>query len=114
MPYLKIQTNAEIPADKQQAIMKRLSTTVAEALGKSERYVMVALEAAAPMLFGGEAAPCAYLELKSIGLPEELTPQLSQTLCETITAELNIPGERIYIEFANATRHLWGWNGGTF
>lgn len=114
MPYLKIQTNIEIPADKEETIAKRLSVTVAEALGKSERYVMVALEPTAPVLLGGEAAPCAYLELKSIGLPEELTAQLSQTLCEAISAELNIPGERIYIEFANAPRHLWGWNGGTF
>jgi len=114
MPYLKVQTNAEIPADQAEIVMKRLSTSVAEALGKSGRYVMVALEPATPMLFGGEVAPCAYLELKSIGLPEELTPQLSQMLCETVADELNIPGERIYIEFANAQRHLWGWNGGTF
>ena len=114
MPYLKIQTNAEIPADQAETIMKRLSGAVAGALNKSERYVMVALEAGAPMLLGGVAAPCAYLELKSIGLPEELTPGLSQILCETIRAELNIPGDRIYIEFANAPRHLWGWNGGTF
>ncbi|MFQ5487064.1 MAG: phenylpyruvate tautomerase MIF-related protein [Gammaproteobacteria bacterium] len=114
MPYLKIQTNTEIPAGKEEAVMKRLSGAVAEALGKPERYVMVALENTTPMLFGGTVAPCAYLELKSIGLPEELTPQLSLMLCETVAAELNIPGDRIYIEFANAVRHLWGWNGGTF
>ena len=114
MPYLKIQTNAEIPPDQEAALLKTLSATVAEALGKSERYVMVALERDAPMLLGGEAAPCAYLELKSIGLPEELTPALSQALCGELESRLDIPPARIYIEFANAPRHMWGWNGGTF
>ena len=25
-----------------------------------------------------------------------------------------IAGDRIYIEFADAPRRMWGWNGGTF
>lgn len=114
MPYLKIQTNAEIPPDQEAALLKTLSATVAEALGKSERYVMVALERDAPMLLGGEAAPCAYLELKSIGLPETLTPTLSEALCRQVGEALGIAGDRIYIEFSDAPRAMWGWNGGTF
>ncbi len=114
MPYLKIQSNADIPEEAKETILQRLSTTVAESLGKSERYVMVALEPPATMLFAGEQAPCAYLELKSIGLPEDSTADLSRTLCATVSELLAIPPERIYIEFANAPRRLWGWNGATF
>jgi hypothetical protein len=75
---------------------------------------MVAIEAGQDMLFAGSSDPLAYLELKSIGLLETATPALSAALCQLISAELGIEQNRIYIEFANAARHLWGWDGTTF
>lgn len=114
MPYLLIRTNREIPAAEHQPLLARCSAAVAEALGKPERYVMVSLEAGQPMLFAAESSPCAYLELKSIGLPDSRTAELSARLSELIGAELDIPSDRLYIEFADAARHMWGWNGGTF
>ena len=114
MPYLKIQTNSEIAADAQQQLLKRVSKTVAERLGKPERYVMTALEQRVPMTFAGDNAPTAYLELKSIGLPADQTPDLSQALCSVIHEELGIALDRVYIEFSDAPRAMWGWNGGTF
>lgn len=114
MPYLKIQTNVERePGDSQPATL-RASKLVAELLGKPEQYVMVALEAGVPMAFAGSEAPAAYLELKSIGLPQARTAEFSRALCAFISDEFGIRQERIYIEFADAPRTLWGWNGGTF
>lgn len=66
------------------------------------------------MLFGGSDEPTAYLELKSIGLPQEATTALSGALCDLISEHLEISKDRIYIEFANAERKMWGWNGATF
>ncbi len=66
------------------------------------------------MLFGGNDAALAYLELKSIGLPERKTRELSEALCTLLEEEVGIARDRIYIEFSNAERHLWGWNGTTF
>lgn len=114
MPYLKLQTNIEIDVATQKSLLKQLSSTVAELLGKSEKYVMVAVEAATPMLFGGDDSPCAYLELKSLGLPEDQTTRFSESLCGTIGEMLNLPTSRIYIEFASPPRHLWGWDNRTF
>lgn len=114
MPYLLIRTNRSIAQDAIPPLMQTFSARVAEALGKSERYVMVSLECDAHLIFAGDPAPCAYLELKSIGLPQERTAELSAMLC-TLTGEaLAIPPERIYIEFADAQRAMWGWNGKTF
>jgi phenylpyruvate tautomerase PptA (4-oxalocrotonate tautomerase family) len=113
MPYLRIQTNVEPAPAERAPLLAALSAGVAAALGKDERYVMVALETAVPMLFGGSDAPLAYLELKSIGLPAR-TEELSRRLCQTVGERLGIPAQRIYIEFADAPGHLWGWNGGTF
>lgn len=114
MPYLLIRTNREIPQAEQPQLLARCSAAVAEMLGKPERYVMVSLEQSRAMLFGGETSPCIYLELKSIGLPAERTAELSASLANLLGTELGVPADRIYIEFADAERHMWGWNGGTF
>lgn len=113
MPLLKIQTNFDLDASQQQTLLAQASQRVAEALGKPERYVMVAMQPQAPMLFAGTDDPLAYLELKSIGLPETKTAELSAMLCN-LMAGFNIPADRVYIEFADAPRKMWGWNGGTF
>ena len=31
-----------------------------------------------------------------------------------LSIQTNIDADRIYIEFADAERPMWGWNGGTF
>ena len=83
-------------------------------LGKSENYVMVVLEPPSSMRFAGSEAPCAYLELKSIGLPTERTADFSDALCGLIEDQLGIPAARIYVEFSDAPRAMWGWNRRTF
>jgi phenylpyruvate tautomerase len=114
MPYLKIQTNQAINPDQAQALISKASKLVATELGKPENYVMVALSPPVPMLFAGTDAPTAYLELKSIGLPSSRTGNLSQALCTLIENDLAISKDRVYIEFADAPRAMWGWNGSTF
>lgn len=114
MPYLTIQTNKSIDDKLKSELMRQASQTVSEILGKPESYVMIALPPSMPMLFAGSDDPLAYLELKSIGLPDEATTALSEALCSMINESLGISKERIYIEFSNAQRHMWGWNGRTF
>ena len=114
MPYLSIQTNKQIDPSIAPELLKKASLTVAEILGKPESYVMVSLPNPVPMLFAGSSDPLAYLELKSIGLPQNKTAQLSESLCALVADQLGISTDRIYIEFSDAPRSLWGWNSGTF
>ncbi len=114
MPLLKIQTNRPIDATAQKTLASKASQTVADLLGKPERYVMVSIEHNPAMLFGGSDEPLAYLELKSIDLPEARTADLSHSLCEMLKETLDLSADRIYIEFSDAPRKMWGWNGGTF
>ncbi len=93
--------------------MTTASQQVAGALGKPERYVMVSIQASVAMLFGGQGTPLAYLELKSIGLQESQSTELSAMLCQLMN-DYAIPSDRVYIEFTDAPRKMWGWNGGTF
>lgn len=114
MPFLKIQTNRPLPEADAKALAAKSSAVVAEQLGKPERYVMTSVETNPAMQFAGSDEPLAYLELKSIGLPESITAAVSQALCKLVSGETGISPDRIYIEFADAPRKMWGWDGGTF
>lgn len=114
MPLLKIQTNVDIPEEAKISLLHDASAKVAAILGKPERYVMVLLETNPHMLFAGDNSPLAYLEMKSIGLPSDRTSAISDGLSNLINQHLSIPSDRIYTEFSNAERHMWGWSGGTF
>lgn len=112
MPYLKIQTNQQI--GRSEEIIKKASGIVSAQLGKSEEYVMVALEPDFKMSFAGKTESTAFLQLKSIGLSGSQTNKISSALCEFIEEELGVPKSRIYIEFTNVERSYWGFNGSTF
>lgn len=114
MPYLKINTNKSIPGEQQLEFAKKASALTAQILGKPESYVMVEVNAGRVMVFDQTDEPLAYLELKSLGLPENNTTDFSRDLCALIETELDIAPSRIYIEFCNAQRHLWGWDKRTF
>ncbi len=114
MPVLKIQTNTVLKEAARSEFLNRASATVASMLGKPEQYVMIILEHNPDMRFSGSNEALAYLELKSIGLPSNRTGEFSENLSKLVSDHMAIPAERIYIEFADAQRHLWGWNGGTF
>ena len=114
MPTLIIQTNVEVPAERRKVILEAASSTVAEQLGKPESYVMVLLQTNPDMLFGAKDAPLAYLELKSLDLPEKRTAELSAALCGLMDKHFGVPPSRVYIEFASPPRHMFGWKGGTF
>ncbi len=114
MPLLTIQTNVRLSEEGRENLLGEASRGVAEMLGKPERYVMVSLEEGCAMSFAGDSSPLAYLELKSIGLPATRTTELSHALCGLVGGALGVPADRIYIEFADAERHMWGWNGSTF
>ena len=112
MPYIKLNTNVEI-TDKPQ-ILHQLSQLLVKGTGKPESYVMVEIAPNSTLLFAGKDAPLAYLECISIGLTEKQAKALSASLCQLLDTELQIPSNRIYIEFSNAPAAFWGYNGSTF
>lgn len=116
MPLIKVQTSLTSPeAPATEALLKRLSSSLAQHLGKPESYVMTALESSIPMTFAGTTEPVCYVEIKSVGtLSPQQTKTMSQDFCQYISDTLGVPRNRIYIEFADAQGYLWGWDGRTF
>lgn len=114
MPLIHIHTSSPAPADPD-PLLRELSRELASLLGKPERYVMTLLQGGVPMSFGGEASPCGYVEVKSIGqLDGDQPRRISAALCCLLERHLGLPGSRLYIGFEDVPGRLWGWNGGTF
>lgn len=114
MPLLTISTNISLDNETAQALCLKSSSHVASILGKPESYVMVSIHTSIRMSFAGDASPCASVELKSLGLPENETTAFSASLCDFIKQQTGIPAERIYLEFSSPERHMWGWDRRTF
>ncbi|MCK4704810.1 MAG: hypothetical protein KAT90_04985 [Gammaproteobacteria bacterium] len=112
MPLLEITTNTKI--DNKQNIAEQASALTAKMLGKPESYVMVKIQTEQTLIFAGTNEPAAHVKLKSLGLAENNTPEFSANICAFINEQLNINSARIYIEFSNPERHMWGWDGKTF
>jgi len=112
MPLFTIKTN--ITLENKTLLAEAASLTVANILNKPESYVMVHIEDEQCLLFAGDPEPCALVELKSLGLAEETTGDLSDRLCDFIFTQTRIPPSRVYIEFSSPPRHMWGWDKRTF
>ena len=112
MPVLKVQTNAVI--EDKEVFMQEATALLSKILGKPVQYIMIIPEPGTDIMFGGSRDPAVFAELKSISLPEEDTAAISAELCAFLESSLGVPQNRMYIEFSNAERHMFGWNGGTF
>ena len=112
MPYIKIQTNAKISNSEE--VLHKLSALMAAELGKPEAYVMTAFDPLESMTFGGSSEPAVFIECKSIGLNKNQTAGLSSALCTFSNETLQVPSNRVYIEFTGAEGSMWGWDGRTF
>ena len=86
----------------------------AELLGKPESYVMIAIKPGTPLTFAGSDEPAAFVRLKSIGLPKERCTEFSEKICGFVEQELEVPPTRVFIDFKDLEREMFGWNGKTF
>lgn len=114
MPCLIVKTSQIINDAEKNNICLSLSKLTAELLAKPESYVMILFEDKTTMSMSGSIKASAYIELKSINLAEDQTSLLSEKICQQVSETLKIPTDRIYIEFTNIQRHLWGWDKKTF
>src|SRR6056297_3473168 len=101
MPFLELKTNKQLSADKKQHMMNDLTALLAKDLKKPERVIMIHCKDNQDLMFGGSADPLAFIELRSIGLPEDQTVDLSQSLASFVKNNLHIPVDRLFINFRN-------------
>jgi len=117
MPLIQVFTSAAAPADGSKELLADLSKLAAASFGKPERWVMTCLVPGLPMTFGQDdaAAPAAFVTVRNVGkMGGDLTEKLSQEICGRVSRALDVPFDRIYIDFGDAVGAMWGWNGETF
>ncbi len=114
MPYFSIDTNQTMDQASTLAVMTKASALMAGLLGKPESYVMVSIKPGTPLTFAGTGDPAAFVRLKSIGLAKDRCTAFSEKICGFIEAELGVSKERVFIDFKDVDRSLFGWNGKTF
>ena len=114
MPYVHVQTSVPVSGPNRQKLLASVSQLAAATLGKPESYVMVSLSEA-EMLMGGDPAPAALCDVRSIGgLPPAVCAALSEKLCALLQERLGIAPKRVFLNFTEIEADRWGWDGGTF
>lgn len=114
MPLLHLTTNAPLSGAGQPALAAALSKAVSELIGKPEDYVMISLQPGT-LLMGGTSEPAGFADVRSIGgLSPDVNRRLSERIGELLQEHLDIPRDRVYLNFTDVARTHWGWNGSTF
>ena len=117
MPLLQIHlTTPSVAQDVLNQIHVQAADLLAKQIGKSVEYVMVLVRTEESISFAKDnITPCAYIEVKNVGeLSSDLTERLTSKLSNLLNEILGIAVDRIYVEYQESARHLWGWNGKTF
>ena len=117
MPLLQIHlTTPSVAQDVLNQIHVQSADLLAEQIGKSVEYVMVLVRTGESISFAKDNdTPCAYMEVKNVGeLSSDLTERLTSKLSNLLNEILGVTVDRIYVEYQESARHLWGWNGKTF
>ena len=102
MPFINAKTNVGISKEQETVLKERLGQAISMLPGKSESWLMIALEGDIPMYFRGEGSePVAYVEVRVYGgAPSDA--------CDRMTAA----PDHLYISYFGTGD--WGWNGRNF
>lgn len=115
MPFINVKTNADLTAEAMGKIKSDLGNAITIFPGKSESWLMVAIEDKVPMWFKGNGErTVVYAEVKVFG--NDINPAVAENMTAEMT-EILSDGTRatpadIYITYSACKD--WGWNGGNF
>ena len=112
MPLLALQTTEYV--ENAPELMKALSETLAQQTGKAESHCMITIQKA-DMMMAGTADTAAFCDIRGIsGLGPDVAKRVSGAVCALLAAKLDLPSNRVYLNFTELERTQWGWDGGTF
>ena len=114
MPFVSIITNVGIGAEATEVFLSQLTQLVVNKLSKPKEYVQVTVNGGQAMQFAGTSEPTAFVELRALGLSEELAKPMATELTQLVRSALSITPDRIFINLMDVPRSRWGWNGSTF
>ena len=91
MPFINVKTNAKLNEAQKLAVENALSDAISLIPGKSDRYLMLAVEDGLSMMFHRDAqSPAAMVEVKIFGsAPKSAYEKLTASICDILSREVN-------------------------
>jgi hypothetical protein len=113
MPYIKATTNILVTEDKKKELKADFGRLIEVIPGKTERWLMVAIEDGTYMAMGGDDSPTLMLEVDLLGTASRETyDAFTRESCALISERLGIASERIYVKYKEFS--VWGAGGVNF
>lgn len=114
MPYIKLTTTAKVDADKAAALKTAFGKAIEHFPGKTEQWLMVAVEDGRRMWFrGDDSADAAMVDVDLLGqINRAASEEMTADLCGILQRELGVSPDRVYVKYTGYAD--WGWNGGNF
>ena len=114
MTYINVKTNTQVSKEQEGKVKESLGKAIELIPGKSEEWLMVAIEGGNALYFKGDTdKPTAFVEVKIFGSTTQEAYQLeTEKITQVLQNELHIAPERIFIAYQELEH--WGWNGTNF
>ena len=114
MPYIKLNTTAEVGAAKAEALKAKFGKAIECFPGKTEQWLMVGIEDNQRMWFRGDnSGDLAILDVELLGqISADASNRMTAAICRILEEELNIAPDRVYVKYTGYAN--WGWNGSNF
>src|SRR5512143_827243 len=114
MPLVTIRSAARIDDAAVGALLSACSAKLAELLAQPEAYVMTLFDRPASMTMAGTAGPCCLVEVRSVvKLSSDQTQAMAEAFCSILARRLGVPPNRIFMNFTDFPRTMWGFDGST-
>ena len=114
MPFINVKTNATLSARKKEIIKRRLFANISVLPGKSDAYLMVAVEDGVDMAFHRDSeTPMAMVNISIFGgATKDAYQRLNTAVAMILSDEAGIGGDYCYVRFEESK--YWGFNGFMF
>ncbi|KAG6590814.1 Macrophage migration inhibitory factor [Phytophthora cinnamomi] len=114
MPYASITSNVLKSSVDKAAASAAVAKTLEESFGFPAVFMMVELNLEVPMFLQLNEEPAAYVHARCIGrIDAERNPKTIAALTKTVSEQLKVPAERIYVVLEDITVGNWGAAGTT-
>ncbi len=114
MPFISTKTNVTVSKEKESQLKERLGQAISIIPGKSENWLMLAIEGDIPMYFrGDDSQPTAFIEVKIFGnASSDVYGRMTKELTGIYGDILGVAPDHMYIRYFGSDD--WGWNGNNF
>ncbi len=111
MPFIKLESNLNIPEERAAPLSRALVRAVSKLTGEAEKDLSVNLAGGRRMRMANTDDPIAHIEIKGVEYPKDKAQPLAEAISAIVEEQLGIPDDRIYIAVVSNRLSMWRVNG---